>query len=128
MRVVQAKKERAGDRLIPQTPPALNQNSKEGNAEDDNSEREDRYMDAVFTVDLVSLLNRLNQVEQECKELRALIAKNDKQVYEAIEETKELIFDYAPKVKDENTLVFETDDGQGNTVYGHVIAEVRAEQ
>lgn len=86
-------------------------------------------MDAVFTVDLVGLLTRLSALEQECKELRALIAKNDKQVYEAIEETKELIFTYAPKLEGDNTLVFETGDQNGNTVFGHVVAaEIRAEQ
>jgi hypothetical protein len=68
--------------------------------------------------------NRINNLERETKELREQIALARKEAVDHAEEVRQMAIDQIPKLQD-GKLVFETGDGEGNLVYGHVSADVR---
>lgn len=81
----------------------------------------------MFTVDIIALMDRLNKLENESRELRELLTKTTKDIYDAIEDTRQTAVDAMPEVKD-GKLVFESYDAKGDTVYGHVVAEIVSDQ
>lgn len=80
-----------------------------------------------MVLDIVALLDRINKLENETKELRGLAAQNKKDADGEIQRTQEMIWEQQPKLRDDK-LVFETADQQGNTVYGFVIVNEVSEQ
>lgn len=81
----------------------------------------------MFTIDLVALLDRINKLENENTEIRQLIAQTSKELSNEIEEARQSAIDALPELKD-GKLVFESYDAKGDTVYGHVIAEIKSDQ
>lgn len=81
-----------------------------------------------MVLDVVALLDRINKLEQQTKELRGIVSATKEEAGKEIERTQEMIWEQQPKLNTEGKLVFETADAQGNTVYGHVVAEIVNDQ
>jgi putative protein kinase ArgK-like GTPase of G3E family len=69
--------------------------------------------------DIISLVDRINKLENETTKLRDQLAAARKEAVENTEEVRQIVYDQIPKLSD-GKLVFETSDDQGNVVYGHV--------
>lgn len=82
----------------------------------------------MFTIDVVRLIERLTAVEQESNELRGMIKNVREEMLQQVEEAKQITFDQIPKLSPEGNLVIETYDGEGNTVYGYVVAEIKSDE
>ena len=81
----------------------------------------------MLTIDVVALIDRINKLEAETKELRGLIKTTEAGLAEQIEEAKQSAYDAIPKSEGDK-LIFESYDDQGNTVYGHVVAEIKTDE
>lgn len=78
-------------------------------------------------LDVVALLDRINSLENETKDLRGLIKEARKEFAEGLDEARQIAFDQIPKSAD-GKLIFESYDDEGKTVYGHVVAEIKSDQ
>ena len=81
----------------------------------------------MLTIDVVALITRISNLENENRELRGLIKDVRKELAEGLDEAKQTAYDLIPKSAD-GKLVFETYDENGDTVYGHVVAEIKSDQ
>lgn len=82
----------------------------------------------MFTVDIVALMDRINRLEQETKELRELAKTNYDELSNDIEAARQYATDLMPTITEDGKLKIETYDEAGNTVYGHVIAEIKSDE
>jgi hypothetical protein len=80
----------------------------------------------MFIADNLGDLDRLSKLEQRMGELHALLQTVRREAQESADETRQIVFEQMPKIKD-GALVFEADDQQGNTVDCHV-AIVKTDQ
>jgi hypothetical protein len=77
----------------------------------------------MFTVDVVALITRISNLEEETRRLRESLKTKEDALRVEIEEVQQSVFDQIPTLKNER-LVIETSDDKGQTVY----AEVKTEQ
>lgn len=77
----------------------------------------------MFTVDVVALITRISNLEEETRRLREALKSKEEALYQRIEEVQQDVYDHIPTLKNER-LVIETSDDSGKTVY----AEVKTEQ
>lgn len=77
----------------------------------------------MFTVDIVALVTRISNLEEETRRLRESLKATKDELSKEVGEVQDSIWNQMPKLKDER-LVIETSDDRGNTVY----AEVKTEQ
>ena len=69
----------------------------------------------MFIADSLGDLDRLTKLEQAVEEVKNLLKVVRKEVEESANETRQIVFEQIPKIRD-GKLVFEADDLQGNTV------------
>lgn len=75
-----------------------------------------------MVLDVVALLDRINKLENETKELRAALKAKGDELSKEIQEVQDSVWEQIPKLKDKQ-LVIETSDDKGNTVYAQVKTE-----
>lgn len=73
----------------------------------------------MFTIDVVALITRITNLEQETQSLRKALASTEERLSDRIEEVQQSVFDQMPKLKDGNLLI-ETYDDKSQTVYAQV--------
>lgn len=76
----------------------------------------------MFTVDIVSLITRITNLEKETSDLRAALKSKEAEIHDRIQEVQDSVWEQIPKLKD-GALLIETSDGEGHTVYGKVKTE-----
>lgn len=80
----------------------------------------------MFIADNLGDLDRLSKLEQRMGQIQELLQTMRKEVEESANETRQIVFEQMPKIRD-GKLVFEADDLQGNTVDCYVaIAETES--
>lgn len=77
----------------------------------------------MFTVDVVALITRISNLEEETRRLRESLSSKEAKLRGEIEDVQQSVFDQIPTLKD-GLLVIETSNDRGNTVH----AEVKIEQ
>lgn len=77
----------------------------------------------MFTVDVVALITRISNLEEDVRRLREALKAKEDALSQQIQDVQDSVWGQIPKLKDER-LVIETSDDRGNTVY----AEVKTEQ
>jgi hypothetical protein len=82
-----------------------------------------KEMDTMFTVDVVALITRISNLEEETRRLRESLKAKEDALRTEIAEVQQSVFDQIPTLKNER-LVIETSNDRGQTVY----AEVKTEQ
>lgn len=93
--------------------------------------KSEKETEAMFTVDIIALMDRITKLEEANNTLQALLNAKEKELYERIDGVEQMVFDQVPQLKD-GSLLIESADADGNTVYGRIkpeeIIQAEAEQ
>jgi hypothetical protein len=76
----------------------------------------------MFTIDVVALITRITRLEEETAHLRSALKSKESEIYDRIQEVQDSVWGQIPKLKD-GSLLIETSDDAGKTVYGKVKAD-----
>lgn len=76
----------------------------------------------MFVIDVITLLERIARIEQENKDLRALVDKHREELSNELDATQQSVYEQIPTLTADGKLLrVETTDSGGNKVYAHVV-------